>query len=591
MSRVDPHSYTDIDQGRVRSIAIDWVVDFATRRLRGEVTLQLEGAKGGVLDLDTRDLEIESVKGPKGETLGWELGERESFMGQCLRIQLPEGSESLTIAYQTSQDASALQWLEPANTAGKVHPYLFSQCQPHHARSMLPLQDSASVRFSYQAKVEVPEALVAVMSAAPGESAKGDKGRKVYHFEMPQPIPGYLLALAVGNIANRDLGPRSRVYTEPEMLDAAAWEFESVDSMLQKAEALFGPYRWERYDFLVMPPAFPYGGMENPRLTSLTPSLLAGDRSLVNVLAHELAHSWTGNLITSASMNDFWLNEGFTVWAERRILEALEGEEAVSLSAAIGRADLEEAIEDFGKGSPLTRLKNDLSGVDPDEIYSVVPYEKGCLLVQLLERTVGREKWDSFMRKYMDRFEFTSITTEDFLAFLDEQLPGTAEKVKAKQWIYEPNVPANEPPFSSPRREELQRLGKNFTKGERPDPAKAKKWRIDEWLVWFAALPTKLSQEDCDWLESTFSFNESGNAEILNKWLAIAASSSYEPSYEKLRDFLGTFGRMKYLKPLYKAMYENPDTRALALSIYQQHKDLYHPIARAGLESILKLSK
>ncbi len=428
MSRVDPHSYTDIDQGRVRSIAIDWVVDFSARRLRGEVTLNLEGTKGGVLDLDTRELEIESVRGPKGETLGWELGERESFMGQCLRIQLPEGSDSVTIAYRTSQEASALQWLQPANTAGKVHPYLFSQCQPHHARSMLPLQDSASVRFSYQAKVDVPEALVAVMSAAPGESSQGDKGRKVYHFEMPQPIPGYLLALAVGNLASRDLGPRSRVYTEPEMLDAAAWEFQSVDSMLQKAEALFGPYRWERYDFLVMPPAFPYGGMENPRLTFLTPSLLAGDRSLVNVLAHELAHSWTGNLITNATMNDFWLNEGFTVWAERRILEALEGEEAVSLSAAIGRADLDEAIEDFGKNSPLTRLKNDLAGVDPDEIYSVVPYEKGCLFVQLLERTVGRKKWDSFMRKYMDRFEFTSITTEDFLAFLEEQLPGTAER-------------------------------------------------------------------------------------------------------------------------------------------------------------------
>ena len=590
MSRIDPHSYTDTDQGRIRSIDIAWTVDFATHRLRGRVTLTLEGARGGFLDLDTRDLQIGRITAADQGELAWALAEADAILGRRLRIELPEDTPSVTIEYETSSEASALQWLKPANTAGKKHPYLFSQCQPHHARSMLPLQDSASVRFRYTAVVEVPQPLVAVMSAAPGKRSDGDGKTLHYSFEMPQPIPGYLLALAVGNLDSRDLGPRSRVYTEPEMLDAAAWEFEAADSMLHKAEELFGPYRWERYDFLVMPPAFPYGGMENPRLTFLTPSLLAGDRSLVNVLAHELAHSWTGNLVTNATMNDFWLNEGFTVWAERRILESLEGEEAVSLAAAIGRSELEDAIKEFGVDSPFTRLKNDLEGVDPDEVYSVVPYEKGFLFVALLERTVGREAMDSFLRDYMDRFEFMSITTEDFLEFLEERLPGVAAKIDARRWIYESGVPANEPVFSSRRRKELQKLGEGFKQGLLPDPADAKMWRVDEWLVWFGALPSKLSTEECDWLETTFSFNESGNAEILCKWLVIAANSSYEKSYGKIRGFLGTFGRMKFLKPLYKSLYANPDTRELALSIFLEHKELYHPIARIGLEQILEVS-
>lgn len=262
----------------------------------------------------------------------------------------------------------------------------------------------------------------------------------------------------------------------------------------------------------------------------------------------------------------------------------------MALAAAIGRSDLQEAVEDFGPDSPLTRLKTDLEGVDPDEVYSVVPYEKGFLFVSLLERTVGREKMDAFLRAYMDRFEFTSITTEDFLGFLQEQFPGVAEKMDAKRWVYEPGIPQNEPVFTSRRREELKKLGAGFAEGLRPDPTEAKGWRVDEWLVWFTALPSRLSTADCDWLEETFAFNESGNAEILGKWLVIAANSSYEKSYPTIRKFLGTFGRMKFLKPLYKALHNNPETRELAREIFQEHRELYHPIAAAGLEQILELA-
>jgi leukotriene-A4 hydrolase len=588
MATRDPHSHTDTAQGEITDANLRLNVDFEQRLLEGDVTLTLANAKAGPFDLDTRGLEISRVADAEGNDLDWQLGEHAEIFGSRLRIALPGALTSLTIAYSTSTEASALQWLEPSNTAGKVHPYLFSQCQPHHARSIVPIQDSARVRFRYRATITVPDPLVAVMSAAPGNREVLGNGRNRFAFEMPQPIPAYLIALAVGNIEGRDVGPRSRVYCEPEMLEASAWEFAEVDGMLKKAEALFGEYRWQRYDFLVMPPAFPYGGMENPRLTFLTPSLIAGDRSLVDVLAHELAHSWTGNLVTNATMNDFWLNEGFTVWAERRILEALHGEEAVALSAAIGRDDLTRELNRFGMASPLTRLKNDLSNIDPDEVYSCVPYEKGFLLVALLEQLVGRPQFDEFVRSYMNAFQFKSIDTEEFLEFLDCELPEAREKIDLQAWIYEAGLPSDAPAFESRRLKELNRLASGWTEGLRPNVAEAKAWSVSEWLVYLGGLPTEMNHDDCKWLAENFSFNESHNSEILCKWLVIAIRSGYEPAITKASDFLANIGRMKFLKPLYKELHEGEKTRELALTIYERNRESYHPIARSGLELILK---
>ena len=404
MSCFDPHSYTDISQGKVFKVDLRLTVDFEKLCLRGYVILKMTKLTQGFIDLDTRDLKINKITNINGDSLKWFLGERDSILGSRLRIELPEKTKEISIMYETSPEASALQWLKPEHTTGGKHPYLFSQCQPHHARSILPIQDSAVVRFSYRAEITVPEPLVAVMSAAPGKKQDGpDSGLATYTFEMPQPIPAYLLALAVGNIAQKDIGSRSRVYAEPEILEKAAWEFEPVDSILQKAEELFGHYLWDRYDFVVMPPAFPYGGMENPRLNFFTPTLIAGDRSMINTLVHELAHSWTGNLVTNATMEDFWLNEGFTVWAERRIIEVLEGKEAAVLDAAIGLNNIKRDLDRFGENSPYTQLKTDLKGIDPDEVFSRIPYEKGFLFFTLLEQNVGRKSFDKFVQEYIER--------------------------------------------------------------------------------------------------------------------------------------------------------------------------------------------
>jgi len=584
----DPHSYTDLDQGRVKHMDLDLAVDFDSHRMSGTATLDLAAPVTGPLDLDTRDLEISKVTTPDGTGIKWELGDKDEVMGSRLRLDLPAGTQQVVITYATSPEASALQWLEPAQTDGGKHPYLFSQCQAIHARSVIPVQDSPLARFTFHAKMTVPEDLTVVMAAAPGEAGSADRsGLRAFRFEMPQSIPPYLFAFAVGNIVSRDLGPRSRVYTEPETLDRAAYEFAEVDKMLLAAEEVFGPYLWDRFDFLVMPASFPYGGMENPRLTFLTPTLLAGDRSLVNVLAHELAHSWTGNLVTNATIDDFWLNEGFTVWAERRILENLEGAEAKSLGAAIGRNGLDEALREFGPDSPFTRLKTDGKGKDPDEFYSLVPYEKGFLLVSLLEQAAGRDKFDAFIKRYIDHFKFTSITTEEFLEFLEQEMPGVAAQVDAQRWIYQSGLPENAPHFTSARLEMLQNLARGWSDGLRPDPAEAAGWSPEDWQIFLQDLPRKLPQEDCRWLDENFHLTEQGNAEILSNWLIIAANSGYEPAFARIRDFLAEVGRMKYLKPLYTALHSNEQTRTMAVEIFADNAGSYHPIARGGLERIL----
>jgi aminopeptidase N len=442
---------------------------------------------------------------------------------------------------------------------------------------------------TYQATLEVPEPLRAVMAAAmDGPSPGLAPGTTAWRFHMPQPIPPYLLALAAGNLAVAELGPRSAVYAEPEVLAKAAWEFAEVEAMIQGAEALYGPYPWDRFDLLVMPPAFPYGGMENPRLTFLTPTLLAGDRSLVNVVVHELAHSWSGNLVTNADMEHFWLNEGFTVYAERRILEALESPELAALQATVGRIALQREIDRLGATSPITRLRTELAGVDPDEAFSLVPYEKGFLLLARIERAVGRPRFDAFLRRYLDAFRFQSITTETFCAFLEDALPGVLAEVDAEQWLRQPGIPENEPRFQSDRRDAVAFLAAGWAAGARPDPEVTRGWSPEEWLIYLQGLPATIPVADCEALDRRFRLTEQGNAEILGAWLTVAAASGHEPAIEAALAFVGRMGRMKFLKPLYRALAACPAARDRALARFEALKHTYHPIARMVVQSALR---
>jgi aminopeptidase N len=581
MARLDPHSYNDDTQPETDTLTWKARVDFHTRRLHAEATLTLKEASAGPLDLDTRGLEIRSVADEQGRPLPFHLSPPEPILGSRLRVQLAPGVRQVRIRYRTSPEASALQWLTPAQTAGGQAPFLFSQCQAIHARSVVPLQDTPRIRIRYLAELTVPKELKAVMAAAfAGREEQGVEALERY--EMPQPIPPYLLAFAVGRLAPKDLGPRSRVWAEPEVLEAAADEFEDVDAMLRAAEALFGPYDWERFDLLTMPPSFPYGGMENPRLTFLTPTLLAGDKSLVSVVAHELAHSWTGNLVTNASAEHFWLNEGFTVFAERRILEALYGAEVAALHAALGWRSLEEAVHHFREHPRLTALRTHLTGVDPDEAFSQVPYEKGYLFLRALEAAVGREAFDGFLRRYLDSHRFQALTTEQFVAFARRELPGALEKADAEAYLNQPGIPESAP---APRSEKLERIAR--MKGTVPSSEEVKDWTPTEWQLYLEWLPRDTPREVLQQLEERYQLTASRNSEVLVAWLVAALRVGWGPALARTESFLGEVGRMKYLKPLYGALAATPEGKGLARSLFRQYAERYHPIGRQAVESIL----
>jgi aminopeptidase N len=569
--RLDPHSYADLDQARTRSIDLAIRVDFATRTLDGEIALHFHEPGDGPLDLDTRDLRIDAVTSLEGAPLRHELAAAQPILGSRLRVTLPGRIAGVRVRYGTSPAASALQWLEPAQTAGG-QPFLYSQCQPIHARSLAPLQDTPRIRITVgSARFTVPSRLRTLMAAAPKgrESSSGTEAVDV--FEMPQPIPPYLLAFAVGDLTPRELSPRCAVWAERPVADAAAYEFAEAENMLRAGEELFGPYEWDRYDVLVMPPSFPYGGMENPRLTFVTPSVLAGDRSLASVIAHELSHAWTGNLVTNASANDFWLNEGFTVYAERRILEALHGRDAAELHAASGGHDLKMALERFATRPELTRLRTNLAGIDPDEAYSSIPYEKGYLLLRKLEETAGRPAWDGFLRAYLGKFRFQSLTTDDFLQFLETRLPGLAARAGALEFIDRPGLPAGAP---QPRSARLQALRRGETDPSNPT----------ELLVLLQATapdPARLRELDARW-----NLSRRKSLELRHTFVLLQLRAGIPEAVEAARRVLLETGRMRYLRPLYNELARRDP--AAARRIYDEARSGYHHIARTVVEAVLK---
>src|SRR5262245_29860856 len=450
----DVHSYANPDRVRVRHADLDLDVRFDRRILEGSVTLFFERRDAGpaTLDLDTRGLAIASVEAPDGSSwkpIPFDLGPPDSILGAKLSIQAPAGADRVRVAYATGAGASGLQWLSPEQTAGKKHPFLFSQSQAIHARSWVPIQDTPQVRMTFSATLRTPPELSAVMGAA--GNPEGGRGG-VYRFSMPQRIPAYLLALAVGDIGFAPISSRSGVYAEPSVVARAAQEFADTENMMRAAERLYGPYRWDRYDILVLPPSFPFGGMENPRLTFATPTVLAGDRSLVSLIAHELAHSWSGNLVTNATWSDFWLNEGFTTYIERRLVEEVFGPEKAAMEAALGRQDLDDEIERLEDRDEILHI--DLAGRDPDDGATRLPYEKGSLFLRSLEELFGRRRFDEFLRGYFDRFAFQSIVTADFVAYLRANLFASdgskASRVPLEEWIEKPGLPAVAPQPLSP---------------------------------------------------------------------------------------------------------------------------------------------
>jgi leukotriene A-4 hydrolase/aminopeptidase len=593
----DFHSYSNPNEIKVTHVDLDWDVLFDKKIIKGSATLSFE-RKGKdpntLLNLDTRDLNIEKVETSNdgGKTFSptkFRVGETDKFLGAPLVIELPVEADRVRVFYSTSPNASGLQWLSPEQTAGKKEPFMFSQAQAIHARSFIPLQDSPQVRVTYNAKVRTPKGLLAVMSAE--DNLQNNEARDgEYNFKMSKPIPSYLIAIAVGDLEFRSLGKRSGVYTEPSMIEKSAYELADTEKMIEATEKIYGKYRWGRYDLLVLPPSFPFGGMENPVLTFATPTILAGDRSLVSLVAHELAHSWSGNLVTNATWRDFWLNEGFTTYLERRIIEEVYGVPRREMEATLGKGSLLKDLKDMDERDQILHV--DLKGRDPDDGFTGIPYEKGALFLRHLEETVGRKKFDEFVRGYFDKFAFQSITTETFLDYLQKNLidknPKVLSRADVEEWIYKPGLPENAPEPKSDAFAKVEKQTSDYMNGKiTAKEIKTENWTTQEWLHFLKTLPEVLNSEKMTELDRAFGLTKVGNSEIAFQWLMMAIKNKYAAADSRLEEFLTTIGRRKFVKPLFEELAKTPEGKERAKEIYAKARSGYHPITQGSVDAIL----
>ncbi len=591
---IDQHSYAEPGKVRTKDLALALNVDFARKELTGTATYTLDWIDKAAtqLVLDTRDLTIEKAEGEvngQWQPLKFVLAPTaDKLLGSKLTIETPERPGKVRVTYRTSPNASGLQWLEPSMTEGKKTPFMFSQSQQIHARSWVPLQDTPQIRFTYSAKVTAPKDVMVLMSADNDPNATRDGE---YEFKMPQPIPSYLMAIAAGDLVFKPVSGRSGVWAEPAMVDKAVKEFEDTEKMITTTEQLYGPYRWDRYDMLVLPPSFPYGGMENPRLTFATPTVIVGDKSLVSLIAHELAHSWSGNLVTFATDRDAWLNEGFTTYVQGRITEAMYGQDMADMEHVIDRDELKKEYATLDPKLQVMALKpGELA--DPDGSSSATVYTKGAWMLQWLEQAYGRDVFDPFLKGYFDHFAFQSITTQQFLDYIKANLvdkhPGKATMAQIEQWVYQPGVPDFAPKVDARPFAVVNTARTAFLQdGTLPASQLTTDWSSQEWSHFIEGLGETLTPEQLEKLDEAYKFTGTANGEIAMRWYPLAVRSGYTKAQPEIGKFLERVGRRKLIMPIYAELVKTPEGLAFAKQTFAKAKPGYHPITTGSVEEAI----
>ena len=588
----DPHSYAQPNEVVVNHIDLNLKVDFPHKQLDGVATLTLDWKSASAPDLvlDTENLKIASIEAVDGtghaSALKYQLAAAVPNMGSKLTIAAPKHPHAVRIAYTTSPDASGLQWLTAAQTADKKLPFLFSQSEATHARSWIPLQDSPAIRFTWKARVSAPKDVRVVMSA-PNDPKHALDGS--FDFDQTHPIPSYLMAIAAGDIDARETGPRSAVYAEPSVVAKAAHEFEDTEKMIEATEKLYGPYRWGRYDILVLPPSFPFGGMENPNMTFATPTIIVGDKSLVSVISHELAHSWSGNLVTNATWRDGWLNEGFTTYVQGRVTEALYGQRQETEETLLAIRNLEKTIGKMPENAQ--RLAPQPRDMDADDELSDVAYDKGSWFLRTLERKFGREHFDTWLKGYFNHFAWHSITTEQMLAYLKPNLvdkyPGRMSWDEVKEWVYGAGIPKDAPIPDSKRFDAIDKERAAFLAGTlAADKLEAKSWNTQEWMYFLDRLPDAPPLAKVQQLDAAWHLTGTPNAEIGMRWYVHAIAAGDKAVWPAAAAHMTRIGRLYLTMPVYKAFVQTPEGFAYAEQVYAKAKDGYHPLTQMAVERL-----
>jgi len=586
----DQHSFAKPKEAFITHLKWNAEVDFESGSISAIANYNIQKyPKATAIILDTKNLHIEKVWRNKKDSIDFELKGEDEILGQALHIPINQDTKTISIQYKTSQNAEALQWLNAQQTEGGS-PFLFTQSQAILCRSWIPIQDSPGIRFTYEAKVKVPEGNLALMSA---ENPTEMDSTGQYSFKMKQPIPAYLMALAVGNLNYHKTGAETGIYAEPATMEKAVADLEDLQSFLETAEELYGNYRWEQFDVLVLPPSFPFGGMENPRLTFATPTILSGDKSLVSLIAHELAHSWSGNLVTNATWNDFWLNEGFTVYFEYRIMEAMYGKEYSEMLASISLKELQQESQELmdNGNAKDTHLKLDLEGRNPDVGMTSIAYDKGYFFLRYLEELAGRENFDAFLKQYFQENAFESINTEQFLLYLEQNLFGLYNielpEDLFSNWVYGAGIPDNLPAPNSDKFKKVEQSIEMWLESGNVDTLKTQGWSTHEYLHFFHQLPDSIGYEEVQALDIKFDFSNSGNSEILAEWFLLSVKKEYRLAYAKMEVFLIKTGRKKFLMPIYGELIKTESGKNIAQNIYKKARQNYHYVSYNSLDRLL----